>query len=393
LGIADGRVDNADQEVTRVDAISILRTLVGFDTTSRLSNLALTDWAVAYLKEFGARIRLTWDDDRSKANILASFGPDRDGGVVLSGHTDVVPVDGQDWMTDPFELVECSGRLHGRGTVDMKGFVACCLAAVPNLARARLHRPIHLALSYDEEVGCLGVPRLIADLLSNIPKPAMAIVGEPTEMCVGDRHRGFFGQLTTFLGKAAHSSDPAAGASAIYPASAFIRFLETMGGKTGRGINDTTFNVGRVSGGSSINIVPSHCEVLWEFRPAVTADVDALYSAFNAFLRDLLSQGVSVDNKTVISVPQLVPQRNGPAVEFAQALTGEHPTVAMPFATEAGFFQEAGISAVVCGPGSIEQAHQPNEWITIDQLEKADAFLGRLVDWASSELPATEAAV
>lgn len=303
--------------------VAILRTLVGFDTTSRLSNLPLIDWAVDYLKVHGARIRLTWNDDRTKANVLASFGPPCDGGVLLSGHTDVVPVDGQDWATDPFVLAERDGRLYGRGTADMKGFIACCLAATPSFAKASLRRPIHLALSYDEEVGCLGVPRLIAELISGGPKPAVAIIGEPTGMRIADRHRGFCGQHTTFHGTAAHSSDPGAGASAIYPAASFIHFLHTMSQQSGDGTSNTTFNVGRIDGGSAINIVPDRCEVTWEFRPGVEADVGAICTAFEIFLRHSIPQGVNVEHSTLIRVPPLVPFSNQAPRRSLKVLEGD----------------------------------------------------------------------
>jgi acetylornithine deacetylase len=377
------RAENMDG--ARMDAITILRTLIGFDTTSRNSNLALTDWVADYLDGLGARLRLSFNDDRSKANVLASFGPDRDGGVVLSGHTDVVPVDGQPWSFDPFTLTERDGRLHGRGTADMKGFVACCLAAAPAFAAAPLQRPIHLALSYDEEIGCFGVPQLIADLLGHGARPAFAIIGEPTGMAVGDRHRGFFGHRTTFHGSAAHSSNPAAGVSAIYPAAALVGLLRTMAHTAGEGTSNVTFNVGCIHGGSAINIVPSACEVHWEFRPAETTDVAGLTAAIDTFLSHAIPPGVRVDHETTIRIPQLNSSDNQSAVGLAHELGGALPTIAMPFGTEAGYFQDSGIPAVVCGPGSIAQAHQPDEWIAVDQLDAAGRFLDRLASWASAQ--------
>jgi acetylornithine deacetylase len=368
-----------------MDTIAILRTLVGFDTTSRLSNLPLVHWMVAYLEEHGARIRLSYDDDGRKANVLASLGPDQVGGVVLSGHTDVVPVDGQDWNSDPFSLTRRGGRLYGRGTADMKGFIACCLAAVPALARTPLKRPIHLALSYDEEVGCLGVSRLLADLAANVPPPALVIVGEPTGMRIGDRHRGFFGYRTTFHGRAAHSSDPSAGASAIYAAAEFVRFLRAAGDDGGTGIDRTTFNVGRIDGGTAINIVPHRCEVVWEFRPSAGSDVDAIRTTVDDFMARSAVHDVKLDHAALTSVPPLAPRDDNAALRLAHYLGAELPTLAMPFGTEAGFFQAAGIPTVVCGPGSIDQAHQPDEWITVAQLEAGSRFLDRLGAWASTE--------
>jgi acetylornithine deacetylase len=367
------------------DTVSILRALIGFDTTSSRSNLEMVDWIVSYLEPFRPRIRLSYDDARTKANILASFGPRTAGGVVLSGHLDVVPADSQDWTSDPFALTQRDGRLFGRGTADMKGFIAACLAAAPRWAEAAMVRPIHLALSYDEEVGCFGVPRLISDLVANEQIPALAVIGEPTEMRIGDRHRGFFGFRTAFEGRAAHSSEPRAGASAINPASAFVSFLDLLSRNEGEGSEATTFNVGRIEGGSAINIVPCACQVLWEFRPAASIDIDALKTTINTFLARSTPLGVTHRTDPLACVPPLRPDRKAIAVNEAAGFGGTLAAWTIPFGTEAGFFQEAGIPAVVCGPGSIEQAHQPDEWIAIDQLDRADAFMGRVADWSLSE--------
>ncbi len=368
-------------------SVSLLRTLVGFDTTSHRSNLDLVDWAVATIEPFGARIRLSHDDTGTKANLLASFGPVGPGGIVLSGHSDVVPVEGQHWSSDPFVLTERDGRLHGRGTTDMKAFVACCLAAMPAIAAAGLRRPVHIALSYDEEVGCFGVPGLIADLLAHEPKPALAIIGEPTQMRIGDRHRGFLGFRTNFTGKPAHSSDPSAGASAIYPASAFVSFLKTLGDEASSGIDATTFNVGRIDGGTAINIVPGACDVVWEFRPSPDADTAAIRATIETFLARATPSDISQATELLTRVPPLAPQPDGMAADLAVTFGALLPSLAMPFGTEAGFFQEVGIPAVVCGPGSIAQAHQPDEWIEIEQVLAADRFLARVVQWAAESHP------
>ena len=361
------------------ETVDILKVLVAFDTTSRRSNLELVAWAADRLESVGARVRLTHDDECRKANLLATFGPCGPGGVVLSGHTDVVPVDDQVWTSDPFYLTERDGRLHGRGTADMKGFVAACLTAASGLASVGLTRPVHIALSYDEEVGCLGVPRLIEDLLEHEALPTLAIVGEPTEMRLGNQHRGFLGFRTRFTGKAAHSSDPSAGASAVYPASALIGLLQAVGDKAGSGVDRTTLNVGRVEGGSAINIVPSSCEVLWEFRPATERDVDALQAMVVTYLARATPDAVRHETELLTRVPPLTSSSDNPALKLARALGGLDPTFAMPFGTEAGFFQAANIPAVICGPGAIAQAHQPDEWIARAQLEAADRFLARLV--------------
>ncbi|QCK85376.1 acetylornithine deacetylase [Phreatobacter aquaticus] len=363
--------------------IALLEELVGLDTTSNRSNLTLVHRVADRLDGIGARVRLSYDDGRSKANILASFGPKGPGGVVLSGHTDVVPVDDQNWSSDPFRLTERNGKLYGRGVADMKGFVAACLAAAGGFSAADLARPIHIALSYDEEVGCLGVPRLIEDLLTHEEKPELAIIGEPTGMRLGDRHRGFLGFRTRFDGKAAHSSDPSAGASAIYPAADFVSFLKSVGHRAGAGIDQTTVNIGRIQGGSAINIVPSACEVVWEFRPVTPQDAGEIEQLVAAYLTRALPSEVRQSTCRDIHVPPLAAAGDASALGVAAALGGIGPPFAMPFGTEAGFFQAAGMSAVVCGPGSIAQAHQPDEWIERSQLDAADAFLIRLTDWAA----------
>lgn len=364
-----------------MDTAEILRRLVAFDTTSRRSNLDLVHWAADYLEGAGARIRLTSDASGEKANILATIGPEISGGIVLSGHTDVVPVDDQDWVSDPFSLASRDGRLHGRGAVDMKGFVAACLAAVPGWRVRELRRPIHLALSYDEEVGCLGVPSLIADMLAHCPRPALAIIGEPTQMRIGLSHRGFYGYRSVFHGRAAHSSYPCRGVSAIEPAAAFVAALADFGKQDGRAL--TTVNVGRITGGSAINIVPERCEVVWEFRPPDEAAAGAVLAEIERFAVGL-PPGVSVETMPLARVLPLDCAGDSPAVSVARELGGLWPPLAMPFGTEAGFFQQAGIPALVCGPGSIAQAHQPNEWIAIAELDAADRFLARVGAWAAA---------
>jgi len=365
--------------------VALLETLIAFDTVSRNSNLELVRWATTLLEKAGARIRLTYDATEAKANVLATFGPEAPGGIVLSAHTDTVPVDGQTWSTDPFRLTERGGRLYGRGTVDMKGFVACCLAAVPTWARARLKRPIHLALTYDEEVGCFGVPGLIADLCQNVPPPALVVVGEPTSMRIADRHRGYLGYRTTFHGRAAHSGDPGKGESAIAAASRFIGSLLEQDTRSPGGTSRTTVNVGKISGGTNINIVPSHCEVLWEIRPAADADVPALRSAADALIHRAMPAGMPAETEPTLIIPPLRPQPDNPAIAVAQFLGGLTPLADLPFGTEGGFYQSAGIPTVVCGPGSIEQAHQADEWISSQQLGESVTFLERVARWAEGD--------
>ncbi len=366
-----------------MNTVELLRVLVGFDTTSHRSNLDLIRWVAEYLEAHGVKARLIHSDDGAKANLLATIGPDVAGGIVLSGHTDVVPVDGQAWEADPFTLVEHDGRFHGRGAADMKGFIAACLAAVPCWRRLDLHRPIHLALSYDEEVGCFGVPRLIVEMRAHVSTPALAVIGEPTQMRVGLAHRGFFGQRVTFCGRPAHSSDPALGVSAIEPAALLIAQLASLGRTLLMQGNRTTFNVGRISGGTAINIVPGCCEVLWEFRPPDTASTAMVRGALARLLADV-SSDVAVEMTQLIEVPALSAEGGSVAADVARNLGALWPPGEIPFGTEAGFFQQAGIPSLVCGPGAIAQAHRPNEWIAASELHAADRFLASVGAWAAS---------
>ncbi len=365
------------------DTIGILRKLVAFDTTSRNSNLAMIEWIAERLAPLGARLRLTHDDRHTKANLLASFGPERVGGVVVSGHTDVVPVDGQPWSSDPFTLTEREGRLYGRGAADMKGFIAAALAAARARASLDLARPIHNALSYDEEGGCVGKPRLVADLVEHVPLPAVAIVGEPTEMRVADRHRGFSGHHTAFQGKAAHSSDPSQGMCAIAPAAEFIVHLRRTLERHRASGSSVSMNVGRIEGGTAINIVPHSCGVTWEYRAASAAEADAFARDIDDYLIAAARASAGIRRTGLATVPALAAQGGEVARRIAHrcGAAGDAPPLA--FGTEAGFFQQAGIPAVVCGPGSIAQAHQPDEWIAIAELRRADAFMDAIGRWAA----------
>ncbi|QNK66635.1 acetylornithine deacetylase [Variovorax sp. PAMC26660] len=367
-----------------MDTVELLRTLVAFDTTSHRSNLELIRWVAGYLRAHGIEARLVHSDDGAKANLLATIGPQVAGGIVLSGHTDVVPVDGQDWHSDPFTLTERDGRFHGRGAADMKGFIAACLAAVPSWCGLKLQRPIHLAFSYDEEVGCFGVPRLIADMRAHVPTPALAIIGEPTQMRIGLAHRGFYGHRTTFRGRPAHSGDPALGISAIEPAALLIAQLGRLGRTLATRGHRTTFNVGLVHGGTAINIVPACCEVLWEFRPTDEAGTTLVRREVERMLA-AVAPDVTVETAQLAGVPALAAGDDGLAVDVARALGALWPPGELPFGTEAGFFQQAGIPALVCGPGAISQAHQPDEWIAASELDAADGFLRGVGTWATGQ--------
>lgn len=375
----------------------LLDRLVSFDTTSRNSNLELIEFVRNYLDGFGIESRLIPGDDGRKANLFATLGPsDRPGGVVLSGHTDVVPVDGQDWSNDPFTVTEGDGRLYGRGTCDMKGFIAVALAAVPDVLAARLTTPIHLAFSYDEEVGCLGARPLIRAIVENLPLPGMVIIGEPTEMRVANAEKGIQAYATEITGREAHSSAPDRGANAIMAAARLVSFLEALqqelatappGRQRDREFDPpyTTIGVGIIEGGTAVNIVPRRCRFLWEFRPLPGFDPARITERFAAYARDEVlpvlrraHPDARIETRELTVVPALEPREGSPAEALALALTGANRTTVASFASEAGLFQNAGMPAVLCGPGSIAQAHQPDEFIALDQIAACEDFMRRL---------------
>ena len=384
---------------TRFSPREMLARLIAFDTTSAGSNLALIDFARAYLAEHGIESRLTYDDSRAKANLYASLGPAGPGGVVLSGHTDVVPVAGQPWQSDPFTLTERDGRLYGRGTSDMKSFIALALALVPEMLAAGLKRPLHLALSYDEELGCLGAPRMIADIAANLPEPAIVIVGEPTRLKLGNRHKGCYGFQIDIQGRDGHSSATHRGVNAITHAAAVVGFIEGIAerhrreGPFDEGFDPpyTTLNVGEIAGGSAVNIIARHCRLGWEFRPIPVVDPGRVIAEVETYLAEVLRPRLTARAPEAKAemwadcvVPPLVPRADSPAADLMRRLTGANETIGLAFATEAGQFQEIGIDAIVCGPGSIEQAHQPDEFIELSQIAEGEAFLRRLIGWAAA---------
>ncbi|MFQ5785037.1 MAG: acetylornithine deacetylase [Alphaproteobacteria bacterium] len=367
--------------------------LIGFDTTSRNSNLALIDFVADYLEGHGAHPTLTHDDERRKANLFATFGPEGPGGVVLSGHTDVVPVDGQPWETDPFAVVERDGRLYGRGTSDMKSFLAVALALAPEFRRAGLAVPVHLALSYDEEVGCLGVDRLIEDLDRTGTQPAIVIVGEPSSMRVVNAHKGIFSFATTVTGHEAHSSATHIGVNAVMIAARLIGFLADLAeemkqrGDPESGFTPpyTTVHVGVVAGGTALNIIPGRCLFEWEYRLLPGSDADEIIDRFEAFTASLepemraIDADAGIETEARARVAGLEPEDDPLAERLVMALTGDNRAGKVSYGTEAGKFQRAGMSVVVCGPGDIAQAHKPNEFIEIAQVEACTAFMRRLI--------------
>ncbi|MGH7046942.1 MAG: acetylornithine deacetylase [Stellaceae bacterium] len=375
-------------------AVAILERLVAFDTVSAKSNLGLIDWVADYLDGHGIASSLTRNPAATKANLFATIGRDDRGGIILSGHTDVVPVEGQDWQSDPFRLDLREDRCYGRGTADMKGFLALCLALVPQAVARPLEIPLHLALSYDEEVGCLGVPALIASLPEGIARPRLAIIGEPSEMRVANAHKGIHFLRTRVIGHDGHSSHPERGVNAIAAAAEIITEIGRLAAEcraaAGAGSRFdppyTSFNIGRIAGGAAVNIIARDCTFDWEFRPVPGADGAALQRRIEEFVaRDLLPRlraghpDASVETKAMALVPPLVPDPASPAEALAHELTGANAATTTAFATEAGLYQAAGIPAVICGPGSIAVAHQPDEFITRAELAAGAAFLDRLL--------------
>lgn len=379
--------------MSSLSATEILRILVGFDTVSRNSNMALLLWIEDYLGQFDIPVDLFPNEDGSKANLFATIGPAIDGGVVLSGHTDVVPVDGQAWSNDPFTLVERDGKLFGRGTCDMKGFIALALAAVPQMMEKPLTSPIHFAFSYDEEVGCVGVHSLIDWLADSAPvKPAAVIVGEPTMMKVINAHKGICSFVTEIKGVEAHSSRPDLGVNAAIAGAEIVmeiaRLSETVKENRDHRFHPdhTTFNIGRLEAGTAVNIIPNACEIRWEFRPIPGDDPDMIIDKINRFcFDDLLPRlkgqhdAANITIETKSRTRGLAPEAQNRAEEIALNLTGENDTGAVSYATEAGLFQGIGLSSVVCGPGSIEQAHKPDEYVSVAQMEAGAAFIRQLV--------------
>lgn len=375
------------------ESLEMITRLVGFDTVSRNSNLPLIHYVRDYLAEHGVRSHLVHSPDGEKANLFATVGPDVEGGVVLSGHTDVVPVDGQPWDSDPFKIVEKNGRLYGRGTCDMKAFSAIGLAMVPHLLKKGLKRPIHFALSYDEEIGCFGAPSMIERLVTDIPRPLGVIVGEPTSMQPVVAHKGIAALRTTVIGHEAHSSQMQRGVSAVMTAARLVTFINDM---MDQNIVDTdpacrfepaytTLHVGTIQGGTALNIISRECSFVWDIRTLPGDDWNAYFERFQRYADSLLpamraiAPQASISTEILASAPPLQDQ-GGAAQELVFDLLGHRETHVAPYAAEAGQFQEQGFPVVLCGPGSIDQAHQPNEYIDISQITACEQFLDRLSD-------------
>jgi acetylornithine deacetylase len=378
-------------------AVGLLRRLVAFDTVSPRSNLALIAAIADYLRSHGVEAISVEGGNADKAGLVARIGPSVSGGVVLSGHTDVVPVQGQRWSSDPFTLVERDGCLYGRGSADMKGFIAAVLASVPLFAAKPLRVPVHLAFSYDEEVGCLGAPRVIDALQAEMLQPALVIVGEPTGLEVADRHRGIATFVTSIATAGGHSSSPRPGSNAIALAARFVAELEQLGQELApsqapdHGPPEyTTVNIGIIEGGSAVNMIAENCRIVWECRPEPGSSASAIVAVLHERMDERVigplrrtAPEVEIRTEATASVPAFARTPASPAVALALRLTGRNGCIAAPFASEAGLFQAAGIPAVVCGPGRASEAHQPDEYVSRDQIADCLEFLRRLADWAS----------
>jgi acetylornithine deacetylase len=384
------------------NAIEILTRLVAFDTTSRNSNLQLIEWVETYVAPLNPHLRRVPNADGTKTNLIISFGPlDAQGGVVLSGHTDVVPVDGQDWATDPWTLTERDGRLYGRGTCDMKGFAACALAFAPAMAQASLAAPIHIALSYDEEIGCLGAPSLVEVLNQHYAKPEAVIIGEPSDMGVVSGQKGLSTFQIEITGRAAHSSQVQQGVSAIMEAVPLLANLRALAEEVRANAPahspfeppGTTLTIGLIDGGTASNILAQSCNITWDMRFEVGEDphvlearVAAWVAEIDASIKARAPEGGARMVRRSLS-PAMAPETQGAAEALARALTGDNTTRAVAYATEGGIFQGGGLSTVICGPGSILQAHQPDEFIEISQLAASCGFMDRLVKRLSADPP------
>jgi len=372
---------------------ALLDRLIGFATVSRESNLDLIDFVQRYLAQLGVESELLHNADRTKANLFATIGPRDRGGVVLSGHTDVVPVDGQPWSVDPFRLSERHGRLYGRGTADMKGFLACVLAAVPLFVERELDVPVHLAFSYDEEVGCLGVRPMLAELEQRAHKPRLCIIGEPTELKPVLGHKGKLAMRCRVRGAACHSAYAPNGVNAIQYAARLVNRLEEIGEELARPEHRddrfsppfSTVQTGVINGGRALNIVPAECEFDFEVRSVPGFDAQSVAGRIETFAQSqLLPRMRAVQADTDIrfeplnAYPGLATARDSEAARLVAVISESSDFGTVAFGTEGGLFSQAGIPAVVCGPGSMDQGHKPDEFVSVEQLDRCDAMLARL---------------
>lgn len=374
----------------------LLETLISFDTVSRNPNRELMDFVRTWLGEYGIESLLVPNEDGSKANLYATVpGVAEDGGIMLSGHTDVVPIDGQHWTVPAFTLTEQDGRYYGRGTADMKGFVACAMTAMAKASSQPLQVPLHLALSYDEEIGCVGVRSLVEHLSNQTIQPRLCLVGEPTELSVAIRHKGKRGIQATFTGREGHSALAPQNLNAIHLACDFIAHLRSVqeqlaapyAGHDHSKVPYTTVHAGLINGGTALNIVPNRCTVAFEIRNVAEDDPDELLESIQAHARELVAREQQRIPEAAVSFdlfneyPGLATPEDSWAVEFVKSLTGANGCTEVAFGTEAGMFSSRlDIPSVVCGPGSMSQGHKPDEFISIDQMQQCENMLERLLE-------------
>jgi len=381
-------------------ALDWIARLVGFDTTSRLSNLALIDDIAGYLAQHGVACENIFDASGRKANLYATIGPQDRPGIVLSGHTDVVPVDGQPWISDPFRIVERDGRLYGRGTSDMKSFIALCMALLPEMLERPLSVPLHFAFSYDEEVGCLGVHGIVDFISRSGVLPRLAIIGEPTEMQVVNAHKSVCACSTVVHGLEAHSSATHQGVNANQFAGEIIAEINRLQREYQKPEHcdprfeppHTTITVGEIHGGTARNILARECRLEWDVRGIRPEHDEAIVEAVKKYAAEQLEPamrrihpGAGIDTRLVAYVPPFLPQPDSIAETVALRLAGQNRTQAVSYGTEAGIFQIGGVPSVVCGPGNIREAHKPDEFIEISQVAEGEAFLRRLIAFCRDE--------
>ena len=378
---------------THTRTLTMLQSLIGFDTTSRASNLALIDFVCDYLATQQIVAECIFNTDRSKANILACIGPQVTGGIMLSGHTDVVPVDGQQWSYPPFTLTTEQGRHYGRGTADMKGFLACMLAILPDIDRTRLQRPLWLALSYDEEVGCLGVHSLLESLAQREVKPEICLVGEPTSMQPVNGHKGKVALRCNVTGHACHSAYAPQGVNAINYATDVIQFIIQRDRQLASTVNPafdppfSTLHVGTLCGGEALNIVPNHCQFDMELRYLPEQSPEPLIDEIKNYARSTLvpmmrqrSSESDIQFIPLAAYPGLFVEESNPWLQQLLRWTEHANPHTVAFGSEAGLFAQQGITTMVCGPGSMAQGHKPDEYVEDDQLRQCLTLLGKITE-------------
>jgi acetylornithine deacetylase len=388
-------MDAATSGAPRLTTTEMLARLVSYDTTSRNSNLALIGFVRDYLDAHGVPYRVSTDRTGEKANIHAIIGPRQAGGVALSGHVDTVPVDGQAWSADPFTLRCAENKLFARGSADMKGFVSACLAAVPQMQARGLARPLHLFISYDEEVGCQGAQRLIQDLDESGLKPALCVVGEPSGMKPILAHKGKLNLRVRVRGLPGHSSEPAKGVNAIHAAGEAVAYVAAEARRLAKegpfeaGFDPphTTIHIGTIQGGTILNIIPERCEFIMEWRNIPGDDAPRHVERLREYVAANIEPAMHAVNRNtgfefevMSTMPGLSLDPNHELTAIVKQLTGSNSTGKVSYGTEGGYYQNTGIPTIICGPGHIAQAHQPDEWIAQDQLDACDAFIRRLAD-------------